>query len=185
MSLFEKGLTDILPARRAIAGCIVARRGDAKQRETVRKLLADVDPWVRLRAAQGLLGANDKSGVPALIGLLETAPVYAAWQAEELLHYIAGVESPAPVLGAGKAEDRKTCKTAWEAWWKANGARIDLAKVRREPRRPGLFLGVVGESRRTLAGPRLSVRLRWNRGAGIWTTSPPFSRRACCSTSEC
>ena len=29
--------------------------------------------------------------------LAETVPVYAAWQAEELLHYIAGVESPAPV----------------------------------------------------------------------------------------
>jgi HEAT repeat protein len=144
IALLEKGLGDSVPARRALAVCIIGRRGNDQQREAARKLLADTDPLVRLRAAQALLGANDKSGVPTLIALTETGPIYIAWQAEELLHYAAGFDSPAELVAAGDERTRKACRAAWDSWWRETGARVDLARMRREPRRPGLFLGAAG-----------------------------------------
>jgi HEAT repeat protein len=70
-----KALADPLPARRAVAGCLVARLGNAEQRRAAVKLLRDKDAIVRLRAAQGLLAANEKAGIPALIELLEQPSV--------------------------------------------------------------------------------------------------------------
>ncbi len=137
-------LTDALRSpvavRRAAAACIVGRRGDAEQRAAVQKLLSDAEPEVRLRAAQGLLAARDKTGVPALIALLEGSPVETAWQAEELLRYVAGEKSPAALVGAGAAADRTACRQAWESWWKGNEAGLDFAKLDGTSRRPGLML---------------------------------------------
>ncbi len=126
--------------RRAAAACIVGRRGDAEQRAAVRKLLSDAEPEVRLRAAQGLLAARDKSGVPALVALLEGSPVETAWQAEELLRYVAGEKAPAALVGAGAAADRTACRQAWESWWKEHEAGLDFAKLDGTSRRPGLML---------------------------------------------
>jgi HEAT repeat protein len=67
-------LKDVVPVRRAASACIVGHRGNEEHRAQVRKLLADLDPWVRLRAAQGLLAAKDKSGIPGLIALLQSGP---------------------------------------------------------------------------------------------------------------
>jgi hypothetical protein len=133
-------LDDHAPARRAIAACIAGRSGSAAQRAAVRALLKDDEPVVRLRAAQGLLAARDKSGIPTLVKLLAEADTTVAWQAEELLHWAAGEKAPEVVVGAGDAPARDKCRAAWEAWWQAEGTGLDLARAEKAPRRPGLLL---------------------------------------------
>ncbi len=135
-----RALGDALPARRAVAGCLVGRRGDAEQRTAARKLLADVVPAVRLRAAQGLLAAQDKEAVPALVELMSGASIELAWQAEELLRWVAGEKAPQVMLGAGAAEARRESHKAWQEWWRRHGPALDLAAVMKEPLRPGLVL---------------------------------------------
>jgi HEAT repeat protein len=137
----SEALQDDSPVRRALAGYMLARRGDREQRATAKKLLADSDPLVRLRTAQGLLGAKDKTAVPILIALLEDAPVLLAWQAEELLCYAAGEgAAPGVVVGLGSADARQKCREAWAAWWKTQGDQVDLRKRDEESRRPILLL---------------------------------------------
>jgi HEAT repeat protein len=140
-AFLEGALADAMPVRRMIAGCVLGHRGNEAQREKVRNLLSDADVWVQLRAAQGLLASGDKTAIPALIRLLETAPVYAAWQAEELLRVAAGDTSPSVAVGAGSKDLRATCRAAWEKWWKDDGARVDLSAERRVGDCPILLLG--------------------------------------------
>src|SRR5262249_2146209 len=92
------------------------------------KLLADAEPVVRLRAAQGLLAGREKGAVPVLVDLLTGAPLDVARSAEDLLGRAAGDRAPAASLGEKKAE-REKCADAWKAWWKDNEAKIDLAKA--------------------------------------------------------
>jgi len=133
-------LKDTAPARRALAACIAGRMGNPEQRAAVKKLLTDDDATVRLRAAQGLLAGKDKAAVPALISLLDQPSAALAWQAEELLRWVAGQESPAPTVGSATPVARRTCREAWEGWWRANGAQLDLAKEDPDQCRPGLLL---------------------------------------------
>jgi HEAT repeat protein len=135
---FAGALRDALPARRAVAGCILGRRGDPDQRAIVRKLLNDTAPVVRLRAAQGLLAAKDKDALPVLIALLEEPSVALAWQAEELLRWVAGEEAPEATVGAGSAESLQACRKAWEGWWQRHGQALDLTKLDQDHGRPGL-----------------------------------------------
>src|SRR5262249_49720449 len=97
-------LADQLPAQRAVAACILGRRGSGGQKAQVRKLLVDKDPLVRLRAAQGLLAGDDASGIPALLALFESSSIEVAWQAEELLRWVCGDDEPRPTIGAGTAD---------------------------------------------------------------------------------
>jgi HEAT repeat protein len=139
-TVFQKALTDPEPERRAVAACLLGRIGDARQRAAVRKLLADTDPLVCLRSAQGLLAAKDKAGLPVLVALLSEPSVYLSWQAGELLHWVAGDDAPEPVIGAGGADARQRCRTAWEQWWRQQGRQVDLTQLDQDYRRPGLFL---------------------------------------------
>jgi len=43
-----------------------------------------------------------------------------------------GARAAAPIAGE-KPEDRKKYRDAWDAWWKANGSMIDLAKLTSGP----------------------------------------------------
>jgi HEAT repeat protein len=133
-------LEDASPDRRAAAACLLGRLGNDKQRAAVRKQLTSPVPLVRLRAAQGLLAGKDKAAIPALTSLLEEKDTFIAWQAEELLHYVAGEDSSEATVGAGGAEAGKKCREAWDAWWKKNETKVDLAQLERETRRPGLIL---------------------------------------------
>jgi hypothetical protein len=133
-------LKDPLPARRALAACLVAQRGDEQERGAARKLLGDPEPMVCLRAAQGLLAARDKQGIPALIALLGEPDVAVSWQAEELLHYAAGDTAPPETVGAATVPARTKCRAAWEAWWKKAGERLDLRALDQAPRHPSLVL---------------------------------------------
>jgi HEAT repeat protein len=135
-------LEDKLPARRALAGLLVARFGTAEQQSIARKKLIDPDPTVRLRVAQGFLGAGEKTGLPCLIRLLDSSSVEVSWQAEELLHYSAGRDSPSAVVGRGTLPERRKCRDAWERWWSVRGAALDLQLMRKDNRLPTLVLAL-------------------------------------------
>jgi HEAT repeat protein len=131
-------LKDPLATRRAGAACIVGRLGNPAQREAVRSLLADTDPMVRLRAAQGLLAAKEKASIPGLVALLEEPAVEVSWQAEELLHWVASDTAPDVCIGTASAPARQQCRQAWEEWWSKHSAKLDLARLDQDHRRPGL-----------------------------------------------
>jgi WD40 repeat protein len=83
---------------------------------------------VRLRVAIALAGARQKEAVPVLIDLLPKLPEDDATRAEEILGRLAGDKAPSVALGADAASKKKA-QEAWAAWWKANGAKIDMAKL--------------------------------------------------------
>jgi HEAT repeat protein len=136
----HEALKDKTAARRAVAACLIGRRGDVEAREAVKQLLDDPAPLVRLRAAQGLLAAKDKTGLPALIALLDEPDVALSWQAEELLHWAAGDTAPAEVVGAATEKERQKCRDAWQAWHQAHADKLDLVQRYSDARRPGLLL---------------------------------------------
>ena len=125
-------LRDPLPLKRAAAGFVLGRSADKDQRAAVKKLLADKDEVVRLRAAQGLLAGNDKDAVPVLIRLLASAPPELNWQVEEQLLRIAGENGPA-APAANDPRERQLYRERWEKWWETNAARVDLGKVALAP----------------------------------------------------
>ncbi len=137
LRVLEPYLKDRMAARRAAAACLLARYGDAKQQDTAKGSLKDGSAEVRLRTAQGLLGAGETAGIATLIELLDAEPLPLAWQAEELLIWWSDGQGPLERIGAGKAEDRRACQTAWRAWKPPVGK---IAPARRFCRPPGLFL---------------------------------------------
>jgi HEAT repeat protein len=128
-ALLVQALADKEPARRAIAALTVACFGTEAQRQQVQKLLADADPHVRFRAAQGLLTKQDKKAVPVLVELLHKGPMNLALQAEDLLSLAAQEKGPAVPLSEKEAA-RAKCHEAWQTWWDKNQNTLDLAKVR-------------------------------------------------------
>jgi HEAT repeat protein len=135
-----EALGDAVPARRAVAACLLGKDATAEVRKRVRERLADGDALVRLRAAQGLLACGDLAGLGTLVGLLEAAPRDVAWQAEELLRYLGGDSSPEVVLGRAGVAQRKACAAAWRAGLAGKGRTADPEAARRSGRRPGLLL---------------------------------------------
>jgi hypothetical protein len=125
-------LTDPLTLKRAAAGYVLGRSPDKELRALVKRLLADKEEVVRLRSAQGLLAANDKDAVPALIALLDSPAPDLLWQVEEQLLRIAGEEGPAAPASTDRKE-RQLYRERWAKWWEANAARVDLAKVALTP----------------------------------------------------
>lgn len=145
----KAALTDRIAARRAVAACILGRRSEPDVRAAVRKLLADPEPTVRLRAAQGLLAGREKDVLPTLIALLGEPSVELSWQAEELLHWVAGKGAPDLTIGAGDSQSRQRCRAAWEQWRQRQGAKVDLTRWEHDPRRPGLLLVSGSDAERT------------------------------------
>jgi hypothetical protein len=127
----DPALTDALTAKapglRAAAAFALARL--PAQRDTVRRLLADTDVKVRFHAASALFLAEDRAAVPVLIEMLARAPETLAWKAEELLTRLLNDKEPPATLNIDKAE-RTKCAAAWQAWWKDNQAKTDLAKLK-------------------------------------------------------
>ncbi len=159
------GLKDPLAERRAVAACILGRRGGADERKQVAQLLGDASPEVRLRAAQGLLAGKNTAGVSVLIALLDDPAVEVAWQAEELLHWAAGEDAPDLAIGSGGSQARRRGRAAWEDWWRKQWSHLDLAKNDQRPERPGLLLtcedaiNSVQDGRVSLRG--CDGRVRW------------------------
>jgi hypothetical protein len=118
------------PARRAAAAHVLGRAAAGHRGPAVR-LLADPSPLVRYHAGASLTLAGDRRGVPALVALLGEGPAPLAFRAEELLDRLAGERAPAPVPGV--PEDpaaRKRWRAAWQGWWQAHGAKLDLARLK-------------------------------------------------------
>jgi hypothetical protein len=119
-------LRDKAPSKRCAAAMLVGWAGTLEQRADVKALLADVDPRVRLHAAQGLLAARDKSVLPTLLALMKDAPLPVAEEAEALLARAAGDQGPTVSLGQSQAA-RKNGHALWETWLHMHGDQIDLA----------------------------------------------------------
>jgi HEAT repeat protein len=153
--------TDKDPARRAAAAFVLGR-GSAETRRAATPLLTDADPRVRFHAAAALLCTSPPAAVPPLLALLTDAPTYIAWQTEDLLCRLAGEKAPAVSVGTGADPERKKARNAWEAWWKENADKIDLAKVNLDE---GFQSGVVIaelEGRVWEAGPDHTARWSFN-----------------------
>src|SRR5262249_13984560 len=118
-------LKDPMPARRAVAASIVGRLGDEGQQALAPKDLKDEYPRVRRRAAQGSLAAKNKDALPVLVALLAEPSVEVTWQAEELLHWLAGDDAPNVTIGAGSVQSRQRCRDSWVTWLSRNFATFD------------------------------------------------------------
>jgi hypothetical protein len=145
-ALLVKALSDKNALRRAAAAWVVGRSADKEQRGLVRERLKDDDARVRLRAAQGLLAGKEGEALPALVALVGDAPPHLARQAEEVLFGVAREKAPSVSVGEGSEAERKKCREAWEAWYRADGVKIDLARLDAEPRLLGLTLCVAWDS---------------------------------------
>lgn len=147
-------LSDKLPLRRFAAGYAFAQT--PRHRGLARKLLKDEDSGVRRRVAIALLEAKDKQAVPALIDLLTVSSVEDVAAAEDALYLVAGEKAPAP-----PAEDteqaREKYQKDWEAWWKANAEKVDLAKIDLEGAIHGYTLLTVMETTKTTTGVVLEL----------------------------
>jgi hypothetical protein len=136
--------TDPAALRRAAAGYVLGRYPEEAQRDMVDPLLADPEPIVRLRAAQGLIAGKEPKAVPVLISLLADAPDPLADQAEELLWRIAGDRGATPSPYASRANGRDAYRAAWAAWWREHGKEVDLGRLEQQP--PYLGLTLIAQS---------------------------------------
>jgi HEAT repeat protein len=169
-------LNDPHAARRAFAGCLLGRIGNGAQKAAVRGLLADADVRVRLRAAQGLLAGQDKNAVPVLIDLLSKTPLGIAWQAEELLNWLAAANAPAEVLGAGSPAARLKCQAAWQKWWQQSQATLKLEELSQRPYAPRLLMVREGGPCWNGKNPPSRISVRGGDGRARWQGKdlPPY-----------
>jgi YD repeat-containing protein len=126
-------LDDREPARRAAAAQVLCKARGSEYPRAVARLLTDPVALVRWQAARSLVRAGDPAGVPPLMTLLSEATAELAWQVEDFLSRLAGDTRPTTILGEAGPADRRRCRDAWEAWWKARHGKIDLAGTKLEP----------------------------------------------------
>jgi HEAT repeat protein len=141
----QKALKDPVPERRGLAGFLFGYRGKGKDLDKARILFRDRSGLVRLRAAQGLLARNEKSAIPVLIQLLREESPTIALQAEELLHWSAGDDSPMLTLGGNKRDQKEKCCRAWAEWWGNVGEKLDLRERQNDHQRPRLVM-IIGRA---------------------------------------
>lgn len=125
-------LADESPLVRAVAAEALVR-GDGKDgRATVRPLLKDKEPSVRLRVALALVVTGERQAVSVLIDLLPVVPDDRIGQIEDVLTQLAGDSTPETLWGSEEV-DKKKYRDAWAAWWKANRERVDLTRLTVRP----------------------------------------------------
>jgi HEAT repeat protein len=124
-----RALEDPVSIRRAVAIDVLCHAGIAEPRPTLRKLLKDEKPIVRLRAALALANVKEAEAVGTLIDLLRELPVTYGKQAEEFLLNLAGDQAPKAVLSNDAS--RRKCADAWAAWWKKTEGPALLDDVRK------------------------------------------------------
>ncbi len=131
-------LADKEEVRRAAAAHVLGQAGD-RHRAPLARLISDPSPLVRYQAAAALVRARDPRGLPVLVALIGEGSPDLVWRAEDLLTRVAGEKAPPPVTGApANAEARKKWHAAWDGWWQANGAKVNLAKIDLEEAALGL-----------------------------------------------
>jgi HEAT repeat protein len=106
-------LGDEHPLRRASAIVALCQGGMVEPRETLRKLLTDPMPSVRLRASLALAQAADARAVTALVDLLGELSGDSLSEVEAFLNDLAGETAPhlEPTIDAAAR------KAAWTKWW--------------------------------------------------------------------
>jgi HEAT repeat protein len=129
-----KGLEDKSVIRRIAAAEALCRPGTAYPQAAVRKLLKDTEPGVRLRVALALAAVHDKEAVPVVIACLTDLSAEESQPAEDLLQRLAQGGGPKEEAGSGD-DARKKRRDAWAAWWKENGAKVDMAVLKKAPAR--------------------------------------------------
>jgi HEAT repeat protein len=127
--LLPEALHDPHAARRGVAAHVLGRVGTREHRAGLRRLLDDPVPTVRLRAAQGLLLAKDRTAVPRLIALLNEVPSGSLWHVEEVLQRLAGTQAPVETVAEGTPEKRQKAVKAWDKWFAAHGSTLDLGRL--------------------------------------------------------
>jgi HEAT repeat protein len=152
-------LQDKESVRRAAAAVALCKGKADEELPEVRKLLADGDPTVRLRAAVALAHSGDKNAVPVLIALLGELSLDQVWEAEDLLATLAGDAAPNQRVGNDKAS-RAATVDAWKAWWRKEEKKVDLAKLNQAGQRSSLLLVVEMQGGRILEVSR-DGRIRW------------------------
>ncbi len=163
-ALLEQTLIDKQVKRRAVAAWIVGSSTDPQQRAKVAERLTDPSSEVRFFAAASLLAAQDPKAVPVLINLLTRESGELAQRAEDLLARVAGENAP-PIWFDGASDNQgQKVRAAWEAWWKANEARIDWKSLHLDEHAVGLTL--VAETQRSDGSGRLfevnkAGEIRW------------------------
>jgi HEAT repeat protein len=155
-----KGMEDKLPLRRGIAAEALALGGATDQRPALRKMLQDSDPNVRLRVALALATVHDREAVPVLIDLLGDLPSSSGTQAELFLRGLVGEQAPTVYLSTDDASRQKV-KEAWAAWWKDNGAAVDMNRPISGPRLLGYTLLIATDFNR-IVEVGLDGKERWN-----------------------
>lgn len=140
-SLFIEAAESRLASQRSAAGYVLGRGKDQADREIARKLLKDPDPWVCLRAAEGLLAGLDRAALPAYIALLHPNHEEVTARTEEMLRRIAGDKSPAYPVDE-KPETRAAYQKAWADWWKKSEKEVDLANLPKDAPVLGLYIGI-------------------------------------------
>ena len=121
-------LKDRFVSRRGAAAVVVGRSGTPEQRAEVQSLLADADPRVRFRAAQGLLAGRDRAALPALVALVKDGPPDLAFQADELLSCALGPRVPHAPYG-DDVMSRQACKKFWADWAQQHAASADVSRA--------------------------------------------------------
>jgi HEAT repeat protein len=109
-------LKDEIPVRRAVAAEALCQVKAGVEYPSIRYLLQDPKPNVRMRAALALAGARENEAIPVLIELLGKLPEAQAQPAQAMLTALAGEQSPAVALGKDEAT-RKVCRDRWHTWW--------------------------------------------------------------------
>ena len=121
-----RALTDAQGSRRAAAAEALCLGGDRDHLATIRKLLADSEPSVRLKTSLALAGIGERDAVPTLIELIGQLPSAQSDVAEEYLQRVAGERAPENLPSGDDSTARKKRQQAWGQWWKTNGERVTL-----------------------------------------------------------
>ncbi|PWT70244.1 MAG: hypothetical protein C5B46_09805 [Proteobacteria bacterium] len=121
-----KALHDPNPVRRSAAAYVLGHVGVTEQVAKIEPLLDDLNPVVRLRAAQGMIAARNKQALPSFVRLLDTVPTPYLPRVEETLSRVAGEDGPnEPVTSDSRAQASKV----WSKWLKENQNKIDLTNL--------------------------------------------------------
>jgi hypothetical protein len=127
-SALAAALNDKSGLLRGAAGAALCRAKADDLRPSIRKLLEDSDPRVRLDVGLALAEAKDKDALPVLIALLDVLPAERTGSLEDALYLLAGDKAP-----AGDFAARRAYREKWQEWWRTNGADVDLAKLTQTP----------------------------------------------------
>jgi HEAT repeat protein len=153
----RRGLAASSPKVRAVAAEALIQGGGTEGRAAARTLLAEDVPSVRLLVALALARTGERGGIAALIDLLPLLSPEEFSQAEDVLYQLAG-DSSAKLSENAASDDKKKCRDAWAAWWKANGSRVELGRL---TVRPLLGYTLICEQNRVLEMDRQG-KIRWS-----------------------